>query len=72
MDELDVGEFIRLYCDSINTKYDSKVLPLSGFYMRIGAKSYSGVYYDALYSKETGLKLTLLLSEEQREQLTDG
>ncbi len=72
MEELDVGEFIRLYCDSINTKFDSKVLPLSGFYQQIGTKPYSGIYYDALYSKDTGLKLTLLLNEQQREQLIDG
>lgn len=56
MEELDVGEFIRLYCDSLNAKFDSKVLPLSGFYQRIGVRSYNGVFYDALYSKETGLR----------------
>ena len=72
MEELDVGEFVRLYCDSINTKFDSKVLPLTGFYRRIGSKAYNGIYYDALFSKESGLSLTLLVSEEQREQLTDG
>lgn len=72
MDELDVGEFLQLYCDSINTKYDSKVLGLCGFYKQTGSTPYSGYYYDALYSKESGLKISIKVGKELRDQLIDG
>lgn len=72
MEELDVGEFLQLYCDSINTKYDSKVLGLTGFYKQTGTSPYGGYYYDSLFSKESGFRISVLVSEDHREQLTDG
>ena len=72
MEELDVAEFLQLYCDSINTKYDSKVLGLTGFYKQTGTTPYGGYYYDTLFSKGSGLKISVLVSKELREQLTDG
>lgn len=72
MEELGVADFLKIYSENINTRFDGRIINLKGFYRRKSSRNYGEYYYDEFFCKESGYNLTLKLTEALRDQISEG